>query len=81
MSGHDEDDKPTVVLDLKALRKQKEEEAKKLEEMAINLEFTATQSVEPTTLEQLNSKEIQGTVLLFDFSGDFLKIAAEMEYW
>jgi hypothetical protein len=72
MSNHDEDDKPTVVIDLKALKKQREEEAKKLEEIGVDLEFTATQNVVPEKLG-ISSQKSSPCFVLFDFSGDFFE--------
>lgn len=68
MSG-DEDDKATVVIDLNALKKEKERKEKEIAEMAVDLEF-ATDASDPAAA-QAKPKSASAPVLLFDFGGSF----------
>jgi hypothetical protein len=73
MSGanDNEDDKPTVVLDLNALKKQKQRQEEELASLATELEF-AVGDVAPAALK---SKEISENfpVILFDFNSDLFE--------
>lgn len=81
MSGYDEDDKPTVVLDLNALKKQQLEEEENLANIAGELEFNVearknldrTQVGIPEAKNLQPKKEKQFSVILFDIGDDFLK--------
>lgn len=66
MSDHDEDDKPTVVLDLNALKKQKLKDEEDLANLASRLEFNVHQG------EEAFSEEIENMfkVIYFDFQSD-----------
>lgn len=67
MSDHDEDDKPTVVLDLSALKKQKLKDEEDLAQMVSGIEFNVLQETEEEpeeTVEQLFK------VIYFDFQSD-----------
>lgn len=78
MSGNDEDDKPTVVLDLNALKKQKLKQEEDLANLATELEFgvnsdsSAPKSVKEPSLNPGAAKP-NFTVVLFDFQSDFFK--------
>ena len=66
MSGHgDEDDKPTVVLDLNALKKQKQKQEEDLVNIVNELEFSVPREA-PVTLPQVS-------IALFDFQSDFFQ--------
>ncbi len=69
MSEHDEDDKPTVVLDLNALKKQKLKQEEELANLASELEFSIPED-EP---ENEMSKTHNFPVILFDLGGDFFQ--------
>jgi hypothetical protein len=69
MSGESEDDKPTVVLDLNALKKQKLKQEEEMANLASSLEFS-------TPTEDDDSVEMQASrfpVILFDFGSDFFQ--------
>jgi len=73
MSG-DEDDKATVVIDINALKKEKEKKEKEIAEFAGSLEFGVDSSAsEPLSGEK---DEAQVPVLFFEFGG---KTFAEMK--
>lgn len=75
MSPGDEDDKPTVVLDLNALKKQKLAEEEKLAHIVEEIEFDVMEkSDEPTitTVGGIPDKD-QVRVVLFDFQSDFFE--------
>lgn len=65
MSDYDEDDKPTVVLDLNALKKQKLKDEEDLANMANRIEFNVHQEEEPEEPEEALFK-----VIYFDFQSD-----------
>jgi hypothetical protein len=74
----DEDDKPTVVLDLNALKKQKLKQEEELANIAQELEFAAsTNEAPPENLPEINHfsggehKEIR--VILFDFQSNLFE--------
>ncbi len=70
MSEPDEDDKPTVVLDLAALRKQKQKEEEQLNEIVTDLKFNTSTDVKvPEATLTSNSFK----VILFDFQSDFFE--------
>jgi hypothetical protein len=69
MSGHDEDDKPTVVLDLNALKKQKLKQEEELANLASELEFAIPED-DPTSGD---SRPQNFPVILFDFGCDFFQ--------
>lgn len=81
MSDYDEDDKPTVVLDLNALKKQKLEEEENLANIAGELEFNVDErkNLDKTQhgipKRSLPPKETakKFSVVLFDIGDDFLK--------
>lgn len=66
MSGGDEDDKPTVVLDLNALKKQKLKQEEELANMASELEFNIppTEDEQPASAIEAEDSE--------DFASQFL---------
>ena len=74
MSPGDEDDKPTVVLDLNALKKQKLFEEEKLAHIEDDIQFDViektTADYTVTSVGHAPSKENQ-KVVLFDFQSDF----------
>lgn len=81
MSDYDEDDKPTVVLDLNALKKQKLEEEENLANIVGELEFNVearkdldrTQlGIEPAKILKSETKN-KFSIVLFDLGDDFLK--------
>lgn len=84
MSHGDEDDKPTVVLDLNALKNQKLKQEEDLANIVSELEFNVT--VEPaSSFKTPNKKPLKPkgqprtaskddfTVILFDFQSDFFR--------
>jgi hypothetical protein len=88
MSGADEDDKPTVVLDLNALKKQKLKQEEDLANIASELEFNippegeaeaaSAEDLPPVKSAGTNSKitppaEGNTPVILFDFGSDFFQ--------
>jgi hypothetical protein len=75
MSDHDEDDKPTVVLDLNALKKQKLKQEEDLAIMASTLEFSmgTDTAVDPTHTHPVGPLKAKVTIVLFDFQSDFFK--------
>ena len=76
MCPNDEDDKPTVVLDLNALKKQKLAEEEKLAHIEEEIEFDvlAHEQTEDTitTVQSVPAKE-EIRVVLFDFQSDFFQ--------
>lgn len=76
MSDHDEDDKPTVVLDLAALRKQKLKEEEQLNDIVTDLEFNTAPVLEsPRPQASLKGATAAFKVILFDFGSDFFQNA------
>jgi hypothetical protein len=78
MSGPDEDDKPTVVLDLNALKKQKMKQEEDLANLASELEFNIPQENEfslPEAAEKESVAVANFPVILFDFGTDFFQQA------
>jgi DNA-binding NarL/FixJ family response regulator len=74
MSPDDEDDKPTVVLDLNALKKQKLADDEKLATIESEIEFDVlAKSDETVTTIGTVKKEDQIKVVLFDFQSDFFQ--------
>jgi hypothetical protein len=78
MSGpDDEDDKPTVVLDLNALKKQKLKQEEELANIAQELEFAVSSNdIPPAPLDEVidddqEAKNIR--VILFDFQSNFFE--------
>ena len=73
----DEDDKPTVVLDLNALKKQKLKQEEELANIAQELEFavSTTEISEETSEEMIHqieeTKKVR--VILFDFQSNFFE--------
>ncbi len=71
MSDYDEDDKPTVVLDLNALKKQKLKDEEDLANMANRIEFNVHQEGEEQEEEELEEIETNlFKVIYFDFQSD-----------
>lgn len=76
MSPSDEDDKPTVVLDLNALKKQKLAEEEKLAHIEDDILFDVqakTTGEDTITTVGMIGKEEQPKVVLFDFQTDFFQ--------
>lgn len=76
MSPDDEDDKPTVVLDLNALKKQKLADDEKLASIESEIQFdvlSKTGEEETFTTIGTVKKEDQLKVILFDFQSDFFQ--------
>ncbi len=75
MSPDDEDDKPTVVLDLNALKKQKLADDQKLAFIESEIEFDVLSKSDSETLTNIGTvrKEDQVKVVLFDFQSDFFQ--------
>lgn len=75
MSDYDEDDKPTVVLDLNALRKQQLKADEELANIASELEFNVDHTTTPGPVKAapLKPEALKYKVILFDLEGDFLK--------
>ncbi len=78
----DDDDKPTVVLDLNALKKQKLKQEEELASMVDDLEFAVPPQGEEEDVAQAPRKEITGPktaesirVILFDLQSDFFQKA------
>jgi hypothetical protein len=74
MSGPDEDDKPTVVLDLNALKKLKMKQEEDLANMASELEFNIPPEEDvsaPLASGKESSPPKNLSVILFDFGSDF----------
>lgn len=76
MSHEEEDDKPTVVLDLNALKKQKLKQEEDLANIASELEFNVGQDEAPKPAAK--APAVQKTtqsfpVILFDFQSDFFR--------
>jgi len=73
MSGPDEDDKPTVVLDLNALKKEKLKQEEELANLASGLEFNVFQESASSNSE--NPLKVDYNVILFDFQSNFFSKA------
>lgn len=77
MSQHDEDDKPTVVLDLNALKKQKLKQEEDLANIATELEFNVgpDDSAGPESGLTPAPTPVRPSfpVILFDFQSDFFQ--------
>lgn len=76
MAPGDEDDKPTVVLDLNALKKQKLAEEEKLAHIEEEIEFDVMEkshSEDTITTVAHVPEENQVRVVLFDFQSDFFQ--------
>lgn len=78
MSGGDEDDKPTVVLDLNALKKQRQKEEEALANIAVELEFAVHNEPIPEpskrpVMKRPPKKLESHTVIFFDFESDFFE--------
>ena len=84
MSGDNEDDKPTVVLDLNALKQKKQKQDDELADLVSGLEFNVGEKVkadpdsEQFASEFLgqraeNSKKPSFPIILFDFQSDFFR--------
>lgn len=84
MSGGDEDDKPTVVLDLNALKQKKQQQEDELANMASTLEFNVGQdsaseekdlsgNVEDFLAPAATNFKPKFPIILFDFQSDFFK--------
>ena len=86
MSHEDEDDKPTVVLDLNALKKQKIKQEEDLANIGNELEFNvdlekkskpAPEIKSKITVTPVVKKPSTFTVVLFDFQSDFFQSSLE----
>lgn len=82
MSHEDEDDKPTVVLDLNALKKQKLKQEEDLANIGNELEFNVNlekaqkaqaPQAKPMQITPVVKKVPTCTVILFDFQSDFFE--------
>lgn len=78
MSQNDEDDKPTVVLDLNALKKQKLKQEEDLANIATELEFNVgadepVKQAERSLTPAPTPVRPIFTVILFDFQSDFFQ--------
>lgn len=76
MSPGDEDDKPTVVLDLNALKKQKLADEEKLSNIEEEIQFDVlakTESEGTITSVGVIPQKDQVKVVLFDFQSDFFR--------
>jgi hypothetical protein len=71
MSNDNEDDKPTVVLDLNALKKQKLKEEENLANIGTELEFAV--DLEKAKPVRPSTKAPTFPVILFDFESDFFE--------
>lgn len=74
MSPDDEDDKPTVVLDLNALKKQKLAEEEKLAHIEDEIQFDVLENEQSSEAEpeaELQTEKEQIRIVLFDFQTDF----------
>lgn len=79
--GDDEDDKPTVVLDLNALKKQKLQQDEELANLASELEFIVAEDpnqdsedfAEKFLDERGKKAKASFNVILFDFQSDFFQ--------
>lgn len=71
MSGSEEDDKPTVVLDLNALKKQKQKQEEELANIVDELEFNTTDDESPMAAEGSGDSEV--------FAEAFLQLRKESE--
>ena len=71
----DDDDKPTVVLDLNALKKQKLKQEEELASIVQDLEFAVGPDETQETSTQRASAQVAKsfTVILFDFQSDFFE--------
>lgn len=90
MSGN-EDDKPTVVLDLKALQEQEKNKDTELEEIASDLSFTAGTGTQDAPMEEFKIdleepvSDEKKLVVLFDYNSQYFsnnqsKFPQEFEY-
>ncbi len=70
MTGPDEDDKPTVVLDLNALKKMKLKQEEDLANIATELEFNVIPEEIP---ESTIAKKSNFPIILFDFGSDMFQ--------
>lgn len=69
MSG-EEDDKPTVVLDLDALKKELKQKENELSDIASDISF-GTEEDELSTLDEETQPKSETPVILFDFNSTF----------
>ncbi len=71
----DDEDKPTVVLDLNALKKQKLQEEEELASLVQDLEFGAvTEEASPASQSYEPAKDMpRFTVILFDFESNYFQ--------
>ena len=78
----EEDDKPTVVLDINALKEEMQQKKEELDDIASDLEFAATEDEETPSGEELEAlingdddsapeEPTKKIVLLFDFNSEF----------
>lgn len=78
MSDYDEDDKPTVVLDLNALKKQKIKQEEDLANLATELEFSVNTDNIPTKPDAIATPaKPDFSIVLFDFQSDFFNLSSE----
>lgn len=87
MSDYDEDDKPTVVLDLNALKQQKLQEEENLANIAVELEFNVDEAIAEATRTNIQRPPKQVVVgqkstkkfpvILFDYQSPFFKAAKD----
>lgn len=73
MSNDNEDDKPTVVLDLNALKKQKQKEEENLANIGTELEFAVDIEATKTAAKPAPKSALRFPVILFDFESDFFQ--------
>ncbi len=73
MSGPDEDDKPTVVLDLNALKKMKLKQEEDLANIGTELEFNVAPEEIP---DPILEKKSNFPIILFDFGADFFQVSS-----
>jgi hypothetical protein len=79
MSGHEEDDKPTVVLDLNALKKQKLKQEEELANLAQELEFNIPQEAsEEISHQAVTESKPTYKIILFDFQSDFFEKSLQL---
>jgi hypothetical protein len=76
MANINDDDKPTVVLDLNALKKEKLKKEEELANMASDLEFNVFQE-EETPLQDSATSKADFDIILFDFQSDFFQKSLE----
>lgn len=76
MTDTNEDDKPTVVLDLNSLKKQKLKQEEELENLASSMEFNIAEDAEESK-NHSEQKNVSLKIILFDFQSHYFESSKE----